>query len=111
MKPLILEFAEKITDEDNGYLDQIEYSSELNLSVLKDTKTPAITQEVLGTETFTKTTGEPRDPDKENIKYLLDTYTKTDRQLESGDTDYNKEFLLGTSTKTNVMPESSDSDK
>lgn len=63
MEPLILKFKEMSSTESLD-IQNVEYSDKLNLSVLKKNGKPAVTYMNLGTETFTKATGEGSDTDK-----------------------------------------------
>lgn len=115
MKPLILEFSETPSLKNLDY-SIIEYSKKLNLSVLKNTETPAISYANMDTETFTKASGEPTDSDydnKLNLKRLFDTSTETHAATEpsDNDNDYSSlKLLLDTQTITESI-EPTDSDK
>lgn len=78
MKPLILHFAEKPSLKELDF-SLVEYSQNQNLTVIKETTIPAIKYISMETETFTKTSGEPSDSDRDyqlKLKYLLDTKPK-----------------------------------
>ena len=115
MKHLILEFAEKPSNE-NIDLSNIEYDHDLNLNVLKGTKTPAINFSDQATETFTKVTGEAADTDrhlKKGLSLSMDTSTETRTHNEVSDSDKNFRDLYYLSA-TRTLTESSealDSDK
>lgn len=85
MKPLTFEFLERPTETAFDYFD-IEYDNELNLSVDKNTKLPAIESINMQTETFTKSGGESSDSDAD---FRMDTATRTYTQMESTDSDAN----------------------
>jgi len=117
MSYFILEFAEAATGEpvDSSL---IEYDKELNLSVIKGTKTPALQIAQQATETFTKTSGEGSDSDRDSrqdISILMGTSTQTRVSQEASDSDRDQRqdlrILMGTSTQTYVKQEVSDSDK
>ncbi len=115
MKPLILEFAEtpEILDLDNSIL---EYSEELNLTVLKSTKEVAIEKVYLETETFTKSIGEGTDKDQDDyLNHIMDTLTKTGVKSEESDADdsINDQIvhLMETTTYTFTNKEETDADK
>lgn len=63
MEPLILKFKELAILDDLNSLN-VEYSEELNLSVIKQSGQPAVTHMNLGTETFTRSQGEGSDADR-----------------------------------------------
>jgi hypothetical protein len=117
MKPFILKFAETPSQKSLDY-SLVDYSKELNLSVLKNTNIPAVKFMTLTTETFTKTEGEDSDSDRSSLKNklrsLLDTSTQTFTETEQSDTDKNRlerlRMLLDTTTLTESV-ENSDSDK
>lgn len=117
MSYFLLEFAEIPTGE---AIDQslIEYDKDLNLSVIKGTKTPALKAAKQATETFTKTTGEGSDSDRDGgqlFSALLTTNTQTRVSHEASDSDRQEVAVLNsmivTSTNTFVNQEVSDSDK
>lgn len=109
MKPITFEFLEKPLGTDFDY-SIIEYDNELNLSVDKTTRLPAIDSLNMETETFTKTGGEASDSDS---NFQMDTATRTYTQLESTDSDadiHSLIQLMGTSTLTKSS-EAVDSDE
>ncbi|HEX8333581.1 MAG TPA: hypothetical protein VF622_13255 [Segetibacter sp.] len=117
MKPfLLLEFAEPAMEEDVD-TSLVEYNNELNLNVIKGTTMPAINQVSLGTETFTKATGEGTDSDRDlskNLSILMATATQTRQMIEGTDSDKRTkdiQCLMATRTLTEVRSESSDSDR
>lgn len=117
MSYFILEFAEAATGEPVD-CPQIEYDKELNLSVIKGTKTPALKAVQQATETFTKTQGEGTDSDRDAhhlLSVMMATQTQTRVSQEATDSDrdicQNLRTLMGTSTQTYVKQEVSDSDK
>lgn len=79
MKPLILEYAEKITE--HVALPSLEYSELLNLNVLQHTNDPAINLASGSLGTFTKAGQEPTDQ-KPKLN-LAGTFTRAN--LESTD--------------------------
>ena len=115
MRPLILEFAE-IPELKNLDYSLIEYYNEKNLSVIKNTEIPAITNVNMDTETFTKADGEPSDSDNDlryKLMRLLDTSTGTFTSTEPSDSDddYSSlKLLMDTQTITESI-EPTDSDK
>ena len=86
MKPLILEYKEQASLENLDH-SLIEYDETLNLSINKSTRTPAIEQANLETETFTKANCEVSDTDKDMVSILMSTTTLT-RSTETSDTDF-----------------------
>lgn len=86
MKPLILQYTEKPLG-DNFDNSLIEYDNNLNLSVDKITKRPAVSFLNMGTETFTKTYDEVSDSDADRISYMMGTSTQTHYQTEGSDDD------------------------
>ena len=115
MKPLILDFAEvpERIDLDNSLL---EYSEELNLSILKSTKEVAIEKVYMETETFTKTIGESSDTDNnDDLCRLMDTNTKTAVKTEDPDPDpsvyHALKNLMETTTYTFTQTEETDTDQ
>lgn len=109
MKPITFEFLEQPSQPDFDY-SVIEYDNELNLSIDKITRLPAIDSLVMETETFTKTDGEATDSDSD---FQMDTATRTFTQLEATDNDadiYSLIQIMGTSTLTETN-ETVDSDE
>lgn len=109
MKPIIFEFLEKPSETEFDY-SVIEYDNELNLSVDKTTRLPAIDSLNMETETFTKTGGEASDSDAD---FQMDTATRTYTEMEATDSDANIHSLIqlmGTSTLTESS-EAVDSDE
>lgn len=115
MKPLILEFAETSELKELDY-SLIEYSRKQNLSVIIGTETPAIQHVSMETETFTKTSGEASDSDKDyslKLNSLMDTFTRTASNSETTDSDFGHRSiysLMDTTTRTRMV-EVSDSDR
>lgn len=115
MRPLILEFAE-LPQVKSIDFSLIEYSTKMNLSVLKGTETSAVSYANMDTGTFTKSSQEPADSDNDlrrNLKYLLDTSTGTLNSTEPTDNDSNLnslKLLIDTQTLTETV-EPTDSDK
>jgi hypothetical protein len=112
MKHLILEFAETPL-LDSSLSENIVYDQELNLSVLKGTKIPAITYCNLVTETFTKSDGDITDSDKDIIRRPSDSYTTNKGNISDSSLDLYQGIsdLLVTETSTYNSTEPSDSDK
>ena len=117
MLPLILAYAEEPALSNATGLDQLVYSPELNLTVLRATQEPAIALGYLETETLTKTMFETSDTDRTaepaDFQRRLDTATETRTHTEVSDTDaghYPVRTMLDTATFTLVRQESSDSD-
>jgi hypothetical protein len=117
MQPLILAYAEEPALSNATGLDQLVYSPELNLTVVRTTQEPAIAVGYLGTETLTKTMFETSDTDRTaepaDYRQQLDTTTETRTRTEVSDTDagyYPLRTLLDTATFTLVRQENSDSD-
>jgi hypothetical protein len=118
MRPFIYNFLEnpKMTDSDDA-MNLLEYSKDLNLTVLKGTSQPAIHLTSMGTQTFTKASQEDSDSDQDYqlLSQLskLGTGTQTRQQMESGDSDHHQSIisLMGTHTLTETQREASDSDR
>jgi len=117
MSYFLLEFGEAATGE-SVYSSLIEYDKELNLSVIKGTKTPAIKAAQQATETFTKTQGEGTDSDRDThysfaVMMATKTQTRVSQEATDSDRDIRQDLrtLMGTSTQTFVKQEVSDSDK
>ncbi len=112
MRPLILNFKEKPTEEILDYPDII-YNETLNLNICNDTKLPAIEILRMDTETFTKTGGEESDSDCNFNNIFMDTETRTLTSTEESDSDsdfYALKVLMDTSTFTRQHNESTDQD-
>lgn len=114
MKPLVLEFAETPDGEDQDW-SLIQYSEELNLSVIAGTKIPAVRCLDASTVTGTRSIKESSDSDKDirNIGPLLATSTYSANPKETTDTDQTPrglQNLLATQTVTKNV-EATDSDK
>jgi len=117
MLPLIPAYAEEPALSNAASPDQLVYSPELNLIVLRATQEPAIAVGYLETETLTKTMFETSDTDRTaepaDYRQQLDTATETRTRTEVSDTGagyYPLRTLLDTATFTLVRQESSDSD-
>lgn len=111
MNPLAFQFKETPTGVDLDF-SLIEYDDQLNLSVNKITRHPAIDSISMDTETFTKADGEDADTDNNGISMLADTETFTRAEGETTDTDQNgMKNLMDTETRTFTSTEQSDSDK
>ena len=103
MRPLIFEFKENPIDNEILDYSLIEYDKELNLSINKLTRQPAIDTLNLETHTFTKAQCEGSDSDIDLIGKLMDTETRTYTKSEMSDRDYDRmalQNLLDTSTST-----------
>lgn len=114
MNPLILKYKECPPNQPTPK-EVLEYSHELNLTVLKETGKPAIGLH-LATETITKT-AEVSDTDKDiykNVLKYMETGTATLNPVETSDSDRGGNrafmFLLATQTITENV-EDTDSDK
>ena len=116
MKPFIYNFLEKSREDFSDTMNLLEYSKDLNLSVIAGTSDPAINLNSLSTQTFTKADGEGSDADQNHVtKNALSTQTQTRADREVSDADHDRFFakvqqLTGTSTVTLVNLEASDSD-
>lgn len=115
--PFILRFGVEAPNEILDY-SLIQYSSQLQLNVVKSSGEPAIGYLPLDTETFTKTMGETSDSDQDSpLLMLLDTTTDTRKYLETTDSDADASFyqtikdLVDTDTLTEVRVESTDTDQ
>lgn len=119
MEPLILKFKEVPCNQEIDY-SILEYSEKLNLSVLRESKQPAIDYLSMETETFTRTLNEVSDSDKSELQRklstLVDTATHTYTQLEATDADpssyvFKNLFMITDTTTLTEAVEGSDSDK
>jgi hypothetical protein len=111
MRPLVFQFKETPTGTDLDF-SLIEYNHELNLSVNKITRLPAIDSIGMDTETFTKANEEDTDTDQNGIRMLADTETFTRAEGETSDADQNVvKNLMDTQTNTFTSTEQSDSDR
>lgn len=111
MKPFIFQFKEFPTGEHIDF-SMIEYDSNLNLNVLKETKQPAIEVVNMETQTFTKENGEGADSDRDVFRMMADTATMTFSN-ESSDSDAQRmslQNLMDTTTLTEAS-EVTDHDK
>lgn len=102
MRPLALQFKETPTNENLDF-SLIEYDEQLNLSVNKKTRQPAIDSLEMDTETFTKADRESSDSDHDAINMLLDTETRTYTEREESDSDCDRisiQALMDTTTIT-----------
>lgn len=113
MKPLLFQFKETPNADEKADFSQIAYDEKLNLSVNKLTGRPAVAEMELGTETYTRVTGEATDSDYTggNIGVLMATETFT-KSGEGVDSDPHRfRTMMETSTTTMVSTEGTDSDK
>ena len=114
MSYFLLAFAETPTAEPID-ASQIEYDRELNLSVIKGTKTPALKAAQMATETFTKSV-EATDSDRDArnvLAAMMVTSTQTHANQEVSDSDKDRHHLsslLATRTLTETS-EVADGDK
>jgi hypothetical protein len=106
MKPLTLEFKEIPTGVDLDY-SLIEYDNELNLSVNKLTRQPAIENIEMDTTTFTKAGTEESDTDFKAIQMLLDTEMVTLVDSEGTVSDKDR-IALNALLDTTTLTESSE---
>lgn len=115
MSYFLLQFAEC---SENEHIDTsiVEYDETQHLNVIKGTNVPAVNYINLATETFTKTTGEGADSDRDvyqNLSLLMATETHTRMHQEATDSDQgfrNLQYLVDTRTLTESS-EALDSDK
>lgn len=111
MKPLFLQFRETPAPDDSVDFSQIVYDEKLNLSVNKATGRPAVDEMELGTETYTRVTGEATDSDLNSVGIMMATETHT-KSGEGVDSDpYRFRAAMETATTTFVSNEGTDSDK
>lgn len=112
MRPLAFEFAEKPKSVELDF-SLIEYNEQLNLSINKQTRQPAIDVLNLETETFTKTQGEASDSDHNGISNFMGTETSTFTSTEQSDSDRDKLSLLALMDTTTLTEstEATDQDK
>lgn len=115
MRPLTFQFKEKPAAGDDFDYSLIEYDEKLNLSLNRATGRPAIDEVHLGTDTYTRVTGEGTDSDytnSGNIGMLMATETATKTSGEGVDSDRSASpMMLGTATTTMVGAEGTDTDK
>jgi len=112
MNPLILKFKEVPVEETLDY-SAIIYDEELNLSICKNTKQPAIETIRMDTETFTKAGNEESDSDCNLNNIFMDTETRTLTSKEESDSDsdlFTLKILMDTTTFTRESKESTDQD-
>lgn len=114
MKPLTLQFKETPTADESVDFSQIGYDAKLNLSVDKATGQPAVDALALGTETYTRVTGEATDSDRNNngnlgILMATETFTKSGEGVDSDRGAGG--LMMETATTTMVGSEGTDSDK
>lgn len=113
MKPFSFQFKELPKKGESLDFSQIEYDATLNLSVNKETRRPAIDEIQMGTETFTRETGEATDSDYTGSVGMLmatETATKSGEGVDS-DRDGRIGLTMETATTTMVSTEGTDSDK
>lgn len=118
MKPFILNYFEIPEGEIGIETALLEYNEELQISVLKGTKTCAFNDLQLATRTMTKAEGEGSDDDDAGgmsfAKFHSGTITYSAVNDETSDSDLDKpkiDNLLGTVTATRMQKELSDSDR
>ena len=110
MKPLAFQFKETPTRENFDY-SLIEYDEQLNLSVNKKTRQPAIDTMTMDTETFTKASGESSDADNNGISMLMDTETRTYTQAEESDSDRDRRSIQALMDTTTITESREDIDQ
>jgi hypothetical protein len=113
MRPLTFQFKEKPVACGDFDCSLIEYDEKLNLTVNRATGRPAIDEAHLGTDTYTRVTGEGTDSDYTvgSVGMLMATETATKTSGEGVDSDRSvPAMLLGTAT-TMVGAEGTDADK
>ena len=88
----------------------IEYDENLNLSIDKSTRKPAICALSMATETFTRM-NETADTDNQALSMMMATYTETKTSEGSDDDRSSVAMMMSTSTTTISADESSDDDR
>lgn len=113
MKPLTLQFKEMPAAGETIDFSQIEYDAKLNLSVNKATGRPAVDELEMGTETYTRVTGEATDSDRDRnsvgVLMATETFTKSGEGVDSDRSASG--LMMETATTTMVGSEGTDSDK
>ena len=112
MNPITFQFKESPNQENLDY-SLIEYDNQLNLSIDKKTKQPAIDFLTMDTETVTRANRENTDSDNNGVRMLMDTSTFTKAALDITDTDRDRlliQALMDTATLTESR-EDTDQDK
>lgn len=113
MKPLLFQFKETPTADEKVDFSQIVYDEKLNLSVNKVTGRPAVDEMELGTETYTRVTGEATDSDltagSVGVLMATETFTKSGEGVDSDPHGFRA--MMETATTTFVAMEGTDSDK
>lgn len=110
MRPLVFQFKETPTSKNLDY-SLIEYDEQLNLSVNKKTKQPAIDSLTMDTETFTKANRESSDSDRDVISMLMDTETRTYTEREEADSDYDSRSMQALMDTTTITESREDIDQ
>jgi hypothetical protein len=88
-KPLIFQYLET-SEKDQSHQESYEYSSALNLNVIKGSDQPAVYAASLDTDTFTKAqvdSSETDDDFKSTLIHLLDTNLNTRSQIDDTGSD------------------------
>ena len=112
MNPFTFQFKETPTASESFDFSLIEYNESLNLSVNKSTGRPAVEELQLGTETFTRVTGEATDSDYTGVGLLMATQTATKTHGEGVDSDPSAiGLMIETRTTTFTALEGTDTDK
>jgi len=109
MKPLLLQFKEAPKSANLDY-SIIEYDDELNLSIDRITRKPAVDCLQVNTETFTKANGEVSDCDN-SIQLLVGSETLTLNRGELVDVGSNMERLRALMDTTTVTEAREDLDQ
>jgi hypothetical protein len=113
---LLLHFAEMPESTSEHEEGTLEYSNDLNLTIVKGSNIPAVAFIDQATETFTKANGEGSDSDAElskKLEIMMGTSTNTYNTKERSDSDRDVKSiqeLMATQTLTERI-EATDSDK
>lgn len=109
MRPLILQFQEKPILRNESLESNLKYCDLKNLTVFKETDTPAVVEAALETSTVTRTVGEETDTDygkRSSLRFSLDTSTATLVNSEVSDTDSELQNRVKALLETNTITES-----
>ena len=112
MNPFTFQFKETPTANEIFDFSLIEYDESLNLSINKSTGQPAVNELELGTETFTRVSGEGTDSDYTGVGLMMATETATKTHGEGVDSDPSAiGLMMETRTTTFTALEGTDTDK
>lgn len=112
MKPLAFQFRE-FPKEKSLDFSSIKYDKNLNLSIDKISKLPAVNCLNMQTETFTKADGESLDSDASYsaMSQLLSTQTRTYTSTEETDNDRDRSVIESLMATTTITESGEDTDQ